>query len=579
VFTLFFLSGFCALLYEVVWLRKAFASFGIVTPVLSIVVSTFMLGLSVGSWFGGKWAESWRNRTGLSPIGFYGIAELMIGVGAFVVPMLFDAGERYLLTLGQANSFEYLVLSASFIAVSLLPWCFFMGMTYPLMLAFFNDIGQHNPTGFSFLYLANVVGAMFGAGLTALLLIEVLGFQLCVAVAAALNFCIAFVSFYLAARCHSVSLRSDVSDVQAIQSREPLTRSTIFLVLTILFLSGFCSMAMEVVWTRAFTPVLQTTVYAFSFLLVLYLFGTSIGSYIYRKHAARNKALSLDGLLCFCVITAILSLILNDPRFGLHILGIVTCVVSFCAILGYLTPKLIDYYSHGRPLHAGHAYAINIAGCILGPLIAGYVLLPFGGVKWSIVLLTLPFVILFMIVGSLLATTYEEKTLYRNAEIRRDYTATVISEGSGMSKRLLVNGVGITHLTPITKIMGHMPLFFLERKPESAIVICFGMGTTFRSAMRWNIVVRAIELIPSVRESFGYYFDDARSLLKHSKGKVVIDDGRRYLMRTNETYDVVTIDPPPHVTAAGSSLLYSVEFYELIFLRQCYAPWSCLFRM
>jgi spermidine synthase len=171
---------------------------------------------------------------------------------------------------------------------------------------------------------------------------------------------------------------------------------------------------------------------------------------------------------------------------------------------------------------------------------------------------------ILVIVGSLLATTYEEKTLYRNAEIRRDYTATVISEGSGMSKRLLVNGVGITHLTPITKIMGHMPLFFLERKPESAIVICFGMGTTFRSAMRWNIVVRAIELIPSVRESFGYYFDDARSLLKHSKGKVVIDDGRRYLMRTNETYDVVTIDPPPHVTAAGSSLLYSVEFYELI---------------
>ena len=44
---------------------------------------------------------------------------------------------------------------------------------------------------------------------------------------------------------------------------------------------------------------------------------------------------------------------------------------------------------------------------------------------------------------------------------------------------------------------------------------------------------------------------------------VVIDDGRRYLERTPQQYDAIIIDPPPPVPAAGSSLLYSRDFYEL----------------
>jgi spermidine synthase len=46
-------------------------------------------------------------------------------------------------------------------------------------------------------------------------------------------------------------------------------------------------------------------------------------------------------------------------------------------------------------------------------------------------------------------------------------------------------------------------------------------------------------------------------------GRVVIDDGRRFLQRDRETYDVITLDPPPPVEASGSALLYSTEFYVL----------------
>jgi spermidine synthase len=57
LFLLFFLSGFCSLLYQVVWMRLAFASFGVITPVMSVVISVFMLGLAIGSWAGGRWIK------------------------------------------------------------------------------------------------------------------------------------------------------------------------------------------------------------------------------------------------------------------------------------------------------------------------------------------------------------------------------------------------------------------------------------------------------------------------------------------------------------------------------------------
>ena len=66
LFFLFFVSGFCGLLYQVIWTRIAFAAFGIITPVLSVVLSVFMLGLALGSAAGGRWIPALTRKTGLS---------------------------------------------------------------------------------------------------------------------------------------------------------------------------------------------------------------------------------------------------------------------------------------------------------------------------------------------------------------------------------------------------------------------------------------------------------------------------------------------------------------------------------
>jgi spermidine synthase len=354
----------------------------------------------------------------------------------------------------------------------------------------------------------------------------------------------------------------------------------------ILFVTGFASMAMEVVWTRAFTPVMKTTIYAFAALLVTYLVATWLGSVAYRKSARRGTTMPVGQLMAYLAASTFLPIVMNDPRIPPNSLTVCISIAPLCGLLGYLTPSLIDATSAGHPQHAGKVYAVNILGCILGPLVAGYAMLPTIGVKGSLIILGLPLLILSLITFKSWTTdvlqrntvvamavvllalsvsvvkTMEDKDLYKNAVVRRDHTATVISEGEGWTRRLLVNGIGITNLNPVCKTMAHLPAGHLPRKPENILVICFGMGTTFRSAMSWGTDVTAVELVPSVRDAFGFYFDDAETLLKNPRAHVVIDDGRRFLKRTSQKFDVITIDPPPPVEAAGSSLLYSEQFYE-----------------
>src|SRR5260370_26768881 len=71
LFLLFFCSGFCSLLYQVVWVRMAFAHFGVITPVLSVVLSVFMLGRGLGSWLGGERAPWSGSPLKISPAYFY----------------------------------------------------------------------------------------------------------------------------------------------------------------------------------------------------------------------------------------------------------------------------------------------------------------------------------------------------------------------------------------------------------------------------------------------------------------------------------------------------------------------------
>lgn len=598
LFSLFFVSGFCGLLYQVIWTRMAFASFGIITPVLSVVLSVFMLGLSVGSVLGGKWIPALVTETRLSGAVFYALAELIIGVGAFAVPKLFALGERILLTAGEMNSLGYLFLSAGVLAISILPWCFFMGTTYPFMMAYIREYKGHDAQSFSFLYVANVLGAMSGTLLTAIVFIELFGFHETLRIAAAGNFCIAVVSLWLGSR-HKPSAGAPEPAPAVAKEIYPPGRPRVAFIRWILFATGFCAMAMEVVWTRAFTPVLKTQVYSFALIVFTYLGATFAGSLLYRSHLKRRVPWPVGTLMAILIVTVFLPIVINDPRLVRMMWNqpmdphsaiiVLLSICPFCAALGYLTPGLIDDYAGDDPTRAGNAYAINVAGCILGPLFASYVLLPHLSEPAALILLGVPFFGFYFSGGKSLpvplrafsiliacavtawalffAHDFRDLVASRSSrmEVRRDYAASVVSlEETHGGKQILVNGIGMTTLNPITKFMVHLPLGLHAGTPQSALIICFGMGTSYRSALSWGIDTTAVELIPDVPNAFGFYYTNAAEVLRNPQGRIVIDDGRRFLKRTDQKYDLIVIDPPPPVEAAGSSLLYSKEMCELI---------------
>jgi spermidine synthase len=616
-FLFFFVSGFCSILYEIVWLRLSMAQFGVTTATVSIVLSVFMGGLGLGSWGAGHTIQKYRNGARIPALRLYGLAELLIGISALAVPAELLVGRNLLEQVSTSSSLVYYLLSAVWVALTLIPWCACMGATIPLaMLAINRRFQREAHRSFSFLYLANVLGAVVGATVP-LLLIEIYGFRGALKFGALLNGLLFMAAMGLSFRwsISTDSSRDPASIEDQLPRESPMLRTSTrpsaeAKPLVLLFLGGLTSMGAEVAWIRLFTPYLSTVVYAFAAILGVYLAATFIGSRVYRywsRTHAREGGL-VWGTLGF---VSLLPLLTASPHFlfpEFHsLLRLVVGIGPFSAVLGFVTPMLVDRWSGGNPNQAGKAYAVNVAGCILGPLVAGFILLPFMSERWVLFVFALPWLIIgvvprwsvgaeraatqtlqlklsYALAGLALVAVFILKGLddyFAQKLVLRDNTATVVATGDGMNKRLLVNGIGITQLTPITKVMAHLPLAFLNHTPRNALVVCFGMGTTYRSLMSWNIQTTAVELVPSVPQLFWYYHSDGVELLRSPLSRIVIDDGRRYLERTSEQYDVITIDPPPPVEAAGTSLLYSKEFYSIIGRRlspggilQQWLPWG-----
>jgi len=586
-FVFFLVSGFCSVLYEVVWLRLAMAQFGVTTALVSIVLSAFMIGLGLGSWGAGYLIRRYEDRISFPPLRLYAVTELLIGLSALSVPFQLFLGKQLLQqAIGQIFSSPagHYLSSGGWIAITLVPWCACMGATFPFaMLAIRNSFGLRSDRSFSYLYLANVLGAVAGAILP-LLLIELLGFHRTLYVGAVLNFSLSACAFGLtlthsrACRIESAR-RPEARNVQTTDDRDKR-------LLWLLFGTGLTSMGTEIIWIRLYTPSVGTFVYAFAIILAMYLVATYLGSWVYRR---RNWAQNFNDRLLWALLgfSVLFPFLTVDPRLPLPpLLRVALGVVPFSAIVGFVTPMIVDLYSLGDPDLAGSAYATNIVGCVIGPLVSGFVLLPLAGERWGLCLFALPWFIAglllrpfergstrsrnlvgyaFLAVASLLLAVLTEgfEQQFAPREVLRDSTATVIATGTGHGKRLLINGIAITALTPVTKMMAHLPLAFLSRPPASALIICFGMGTSHRSALSWHIRSTAVDLVPSVPRLFSFFHPNGPVGLDSTLSRVVIDDGRSYLERTQDEYDVIVIDPPPPIGAAASSLLYSKEFYAI----------------
>ena len=149
-------------------------------------------------------------------------------------------------------------------------------------------------------------------------------------------------------------------------------------------------------------------------------------------------------------------------------------------------------------------------------------------------------------------------TIFGTAE---DEIATVEAGQVHSTPELWVAGTSMTLLTVDAKMMPILPLI---ARPDSkdALIVAFGMGTAFRTALIAGLQTDVVELVPSVPKMFKYYYPDADAVLANPAGHVIIADGRNHLELTDKHYDIIVTDPPPPIESSGASVITSREYYQ-----------------
>ena len=409
----FFFSGAAGLIYQVVWTRMLTQIFGNTTYAIATVLSAFMAGLAIGSYWFGKIADRGKNDFLL-----YGLLEAGVGVYGFLVPWLFAGAQKlYGPIFGLNQSYPFIFnLVLFFLSFVLLVFpTLLMGATLPVLSRFFVKSFAQFGRRVGDLYATNTLGAVIGCAAGGFLLIPTLGMRATVFVAASVNMVIAAV-ILIVDRLRDKPPLPAVPQATAPASEAPdtETRSSAssgmlaWVVLTSFALSGFASLVYENAWTRALTLVIGSSIYSFSTMLVTFLIGLALGGFIYaRAMGGREARLSTFGLIELWVgLSALATIPLFEKLplifvrllhgFGdtftvfLYLQIFISALVMFVPtiLLGMTFPLVARLFTQSLyrvGSGVGSSYAANTVGAVLGAFAGGFILIPNLGVQNTII--------------------------------------------------------------------------------------------------------------------------------------------------------------------------------------------------
>ncbi|MFN2446975.1 MAG: fused MFS/spermidine synthase, partial [Vicinamibacterales bacterium] len=326
-------SGAAALVYEVTWTRLLTLQLGHGIAAASTVLAAFMGGLAVGSALGGRIGAELQRPRALTA---YAGLELFIGVLALLLPWELAALEPLLVRAYADGSggmwFAALRVVSSLVLVSLPAAA--MGATFPIASRWSVRDARRAPRDVGDLYAANTVGAAFGAVLAGFVLLPRLGLSGTTWIGVLLNVVAAGGALWI----YRAGLKAgpDESEAQpsailrAANGGEPTgarkgagpTRrlrrrahrdgaavaadnGRPWLAATALGVSGFCSLTLQVVWTRLLALILGPTTYAFSVIVSIFITGIAVGSVIGARLAGRIGQPMLGLILCLVASAAL----------------------------------------------------------------------------------------------------------------------------------------------------------------------------------------------------------------------------------------------------------------------------------
>jgi spermidine synthase len=607
---LFFASGVAALIYEVLWLKELGRLFGVTAHAAAATLAVFFLGLSAGGFVWGRRVARIRN-----PLRTYALLEAGIAASALLYFGLLAIYHRIYAPLydlvGSWPAALLLVKLLLAVGILFLP-AFFMGGTLPVMAQFIVRERRQLGRGATMLYALNTIGAATGALLAGFYLPAVLGFTRSYLVAIALNLVIAAV-----AGGWSRGMGHQPADVRVAEPVEPAgddrAGSVVWIVAAV---SGFLTLALEVLWTRMYAQVLQNSVYTFAVILTVFLVSLALGSALahllcrrpWSPRAILFWLLVLSGLgvgstpLVFYRMTDGLRLIGQDLGWTAYITRVFLQTLAVLLVPGMIIGAVFPFSiklcersmrSAGKTL--GQLASANTLAAIVGSLVAGFVLLDLIGLWASIRLIAAGYFVLAAVVhgvgrlprrswlvapplGLLLFAailTYDDFAAV-NIEVEGDAVVREVWEGShgtvsvidkGGDLRIKVNNsylLGTSGSTPNQRIQSYLPLA-LHPAPKSVFYLGMGTGITAGGALDFPVErVVVTELNDDIVEASRKYFEPhLNGLHSDPRVAVIVEDGRNYLAGTRERFDVIIADI--FLTyRAGVGSLYTKEHFEAI---------------
>jgi spermidine synthase len=407
------LSGACALVYQMAWLREFRLVFGGATPATAAVLAIFMGAMGAGSALFGRKAEASAN-----PLRLYAFIELGVGIAALLTPLLLSLVRSLYLSTGGIAALGVVpatLLQLLLATVVLAPPCLLMGGSLPAAFKWVETDQDAQRGSLGVLYGVNTLGALAGVLVSTFWLLELWGIHTTVMAAAGVNLLIGGMAWYVArgeetrperesratarqtAAGSPKGERSEVNETEE-DSKGALVRKFIYAAAGI---TGFTFFLSELVWFRILSPLLGSSVYGFGLILALALAGIGLGGLLYRMlWAARKGAVTQAALArvsawqaLFLALPfalgdriAVFAIDVNQLRsLGLpgQIAGwtlIASLLVLAPSILaGVQFPLLVGLLGSGSRnagRHVGFAYAANTLGAITGSLAGGFVLLP-----------------------------------------------------------------------------------------------------------------------------------------------------------------------------------------------------------
>jgi spermidine synthase len=623
--TVFFLSGFSALMYQVVWQRWLVFYTGIGSLSISLIVSAFMAGLGLGYLAGGILADrAVKNK----PILYFVFAELGIGLFAlFSKNLIYDFlyHAEFLKSSGIVQTYLILFLVLVFPT-------FLMGLSLPLLSKAFQLKDLKNQSAFiSKLYFVNTLGAGIGAFLTGLLFIRWVGLHHSVYIGAGFNFLCAIIAGLI---YQNENVEQKV--VENSKKTKPFQWNRGFTFWATQYaLSGFMAICFEIIWFRILDVSIKSISMTFAIVLCIYLismaFGTNYGVKFLQKPRQNLLAtfLKVQYFMYFYSVGIILLLIIALNRVG----GLSFLFEYFYSYETSFQPKIVlityailppilmsiptflmgfsfaisqsiiqdDYTEVGRKV--GWLQFINIVGSSVGAWFVTLVgfnlmgtsliikLLGIIGVVYAVLMyrrkiLSLAQSIYLAVV--LLTIVYfipNYNIFWQTWAGVKDSTKIIMTEDDtalssikmntegAVNDVVFVNGLGQSHLPfnadDIHITLGSVPSL-LHPNPEDIAIIGLGSGGTLynvagRPETKQIDCFEVIKSQPDVLRTYSKQRNDQNvvDILEDKRVNLILKDGRFEIQNNDKKYDIIEADAL-RPRSAYSGNIYSKEYFEVL---------------